>query len=60
MNKQWKLTEEEFKAIKEAITSVLNLWHYEFISASNQEKHEISMSIETFFNALKREFIIKR
>lgn len=58
MEKEWKITKEEFEAIKEAIGSVLGLYQYEFISASNQEGRETSMSIETFFETLKGEFLI--
>jgi len=48
-------TKEEIKAIKEVISDILQLWHYEFISASNEDGAEISMSKETFFKDLERE-----
>jgi thiamine monophosphate kinase len=58
MIKKYKITNEEFEAIKEAIDSVLSLYQYDFISADSGEGSEISMSIKTFFEVLKGEFII--
>jgi hypothetical protein len=58
MKKTWKITEEEFEAIKEAITSTLSLWQYDFIEASTEDGRSTSMSVETFFDSLKREFLI--
>lgn len=59
MKKHWEITTEEFEALKEAITDVLGLWNYDFIEASNEDGHSTSMSKETFFDALKSDFIIK-
>lgn len=60
MKKRYEITTEEFEAIKETIEKVLNLWHYDFISADDGMGSGISMSKEQFFEALKGEFIIKR
>ena len=59
MNKEWSITEEEFDAIKQAVESVLGLWNYDFIEANDGFKNATSMSKETFFDSLKREFKIK-
>ena len=58
MKKEWSITEEEFEAIKQAIESVLDLWHYDFIGAENEDGSGTSMSKETFFDSLEREFKI--
>lgn len=59
MTKKWQITKEEFSAIQHAIESVLNLWQYEFIKAENEYDSSQSMSKETFFEALKREFLVE-
>jgi hypothetical protein len=60
MQKQYKITEEEFEAIKEAISNTLNLWSYDIVVASDyDDTRSTSMNKETFFNTLKSEFIIK-
>ena len=59
MKKKYLIINEEFEAIKEAISEVLNLWNYDFIEANNEDGTERSMSKETFFKSLKSEFIIK-
>jgi len=56
MTKNWALTEEEFEAIKKAITNVLHLWHYDFIEANDGAMNATSMSKEVFFEQLKGEF----
>jgi hypothetical protein len=59
MKKKYEITEEEFNAIKEAISEVLQLWHHDCIEADNERQDSISMSKETFFEMLKGEFIIR-
>ena len=58
MKKLYQITEEEFEAIKKAIEETLNLWNYDFISASDEEENQIAMSKEAFFKQLKEEFIV--
>ena len=59
MNKKYHITEEEFTAIKEAISSTLDLYAYDFIQANDSEGRATSMSKETFFESLKTEFVVK-
>jgi hypothetical protein len=59
MKKKYEITEEEFNAIKEAITETLQLWQHDCIEANTESGRSISMSKETFFRQLKGEFIIK-
>lgn len=59
MLKKYIITEEEFEAIKKAIENQLHLWQYDIITASDENRHEISMSKDTFFEGLKGEFIVK-
>jgi hypothetical protein len=58
MKKIYKITEEEFAAIKDAIEAVLSR-DYEFVTANNGEGRGTSMSKETFFEHLWEEFIIE-
>jgi hypothetical protein len=60
MKKQWELTNEEFEALKESITDVLDLWHYEFIEGNDGDGRSTSMSLETFWTNLRSEFIINK
>lgn len=59
MIKKYFATKEEFKAIQEAITNVLQLWHYPFIEANNGDGSATMMSKETFFEALAEELNVK-
>ena len=61
MRKKYIITQEEFEAIKEAIKNALELWNYSIIEAhdSIEPLSGISMKKETFFELLKREFIIE-
>lgn len=59
MKKKFELTEEEFEAITEAITSVLSLWNYDIIEVTDRDKFSMAMHKDTFFQALRDEFIIK-
>lgn len=59
MTKKYIITEEEFEAIKKAIENELQLWQYNIISASNKSGHELGMNKKTFFEGLRREFIIR-
>ena len=59
MKKQFIVTKEEMETIKKAVSEVLDLWNYEFISASNESGSSHSMSKETFFQNLENEFLIK-
>ena len=58
MKKRYTITEEEFGAIQEAVTEALDLWAYDFIEASNKSGSAMSMSKETFFESLRKQFII--
>lgn len=58
MTKRFEITEEEFEAIKEAIRSFLQLWQYDSLEVSNGIT-SMSMSVKTFFEGLKREFVIE-
>jgi len=55
MIKKYTATKEEIEGIKEVIDNILNLYRYDFISASNEDGAETSMSKETFFEQLERE-----
>ena len=59
MKKQFIVTKEEMETIKRAVSEVLDLWNYEFISASNESGSNHSMNKETFFQNLENEFIVK-
>ncbi len=59
MKKIYKITQEEFDAIKDAVSNVLQLWQFEFIEASNENESSVSMSAKTFFDALSSEFIVE-
>lgn len=59
MKKKYIITEEEFEVIKEAISKVLEFWQYETIEAKSENGRSMLMSDETFFENLKREFIIE-
>ena len=59
MKNKFIITNEEFEAIKKAITEVLGLWSYYFIEANNGDGNSISMNKEVFFEGLKGEFIVK-
>ena len=59
MKKIFQITPEEFTAIQTAIENVLNLCHYDFIEANDEDGSATAMSKETFFESLKREFEIK-
>ena len=62
MKKIFQITPEEFTAIQTAIENVLRLWEYDCIEANTEDKGgkwATSMSKETFFESLKREFEIK-
>lgn len=58
MKKKFEISEEEFFAIKEVIVRILSLWNYDIIQATNHDGSKMSMSVETFFNALRDEFLI--
>lgn len=45
----------EIERIKEKISSVLGLWHYDFIEANNKDGASTSMSKEEFFRQLETE-----
>lgn len=59
MKKIFQITNEEFEAITHAVENVLELCHYDFVSATSEGDDAISMSKKTFFEQLKREFEIK-
>lgn len=60
MKKKFIITTEEFEAIEQAIESVLQLWHYDFITVkTDYDGGEMHLSKKTFFDSLKNEFIIK-
>ena len=59
MQKKYFITEEEFTAIQTAIENVLGLWQYDIIIAEDENESQRSMSKQTFFESLKREFEIK-
>ena len=58
MKKKYQITNEEFTAIQEALERVLALWHYSNIESNNGKGRCQVMSKETFFESLRREFII--
>jgi hypothetical protein len=55
MIKKYTATKEEIEGIKEVIDKILQLWTYDFVSASSPDGREISMSKKTFFEQLERE-----
>ena len=63
MIKKYQLTEEEFKAIEEAIESVLGYCHSwnekDIMECMQDSGHSVSMNVKTFLEALKSRFIIK-
>ena len=59
MQKLFKVTEEEMKAIEKAVSDSLNLWNYDFIEANDGNGSGTSMSKESFFENLRSEFIIE-
>lgn len=55
MEKHWKMTEEEFEAVRDAIKSVFS-YRGQFIEANDGDGQGTSMSFQTFFSSLAQEF----
>jgi hypothetical protein len=63
MNKKWQISEEEFKAITDAIESELGYcgsWGMtDVIECRTKGGRAVSMRVDVFLDGLKRNFIIK-
>jgi hypothetical protein len=64
MKKIYQLTEEEFKAIEQAIENTLGYcgsWNdTDIIEVKKETGHGVSMRVDAFLESLKSEFIIKK